>query len=189
MSLAGIKAKILDQAEKEKKNILEAVKLEAQKFDQESEEKITKIHEEFNKEIEKLKRDLREQARIRGELQARNNILKKKQALIDQVFEKVLRDLSQHSEEERKKLLRKFLEEAEKELGSEMNIVATKKDREAIKSLARKYRGVKLSVKNTQGRGGFIAANKEIEQDYTLDNIVSEKREELESEIAKLLFS
>jgi len=188
MSLEGIKKKILAEAEKEKEVILRAAKSEALKLEKEAEEKSVKLKEKSGKEIEKLEKDVREQARIEAELQARNDILKKKQELIDQVFNQTLQALGEQPEEGRKKLLRKFLREAQAELGSKMNILATKRDRGAMKDLVKKYQKVKLSKKLVRSRGGFIAASQEIEQDYTWDNVVSEKREELESEVAKILF-
>jgi len=188
MSLAGIKAKILAEAEKEKESIIMAAKSEAKKLQKEAEEKSANLNQNFNKEIEKSKKDIHEQARIRGELQARNSILKKKQELIDKVFKKVLEDLSEKREEEKRKLLSRFLEEARNDLGDEITILAVKKDYEVIRGLAGKHQKVKVSNKFARGKGGFIAASQEIEQDYTLDNIVSEKQEKLESEVAKILF-
>lgn len=189
MSLETIKKKILEEADGEKKKILDEGHSKAEKIKKEVEKKIEVLRQKFQEEVEKLQKEALERIRNQTESQARNNILEKKQELISEVFKQALVKLSQESRKERERLLDKFLEDARKDLTGGCVISSTKRDREILQKLVDKYKGFKLDEKAAEGQGGFVVSSKEIEQDYTYDNVILEARERLESEVAKILFS
>lgn len=187
MSLTIIKEKILAEANKEREMILEEAKEEAEKIRSEGERQITKLQEDFAAEVKKSQGELAEQTRIQAELAVRNNLLQKKQGLVDKVFVLVLRGLAE-KEEGRTKLLRKCLGYAQGELGRKIEIISTPKDKKILEKLLANFPHFKLGKKVIKGEGGFLAVTPEAEVDYTWESIIAEKREELASAVAKILF-
>jgi len=87
------------------------------------------------------------------------------------------------------KLLEMFLKNVREHLGEEkVKIIPTANSQSILAKLAPKYSSFKLSDKRVGGKGGFIAASDFMEEDYIFDHLMAEKRQELESEVAKILF-
>ena len=189
MSLEIIKEKILAEGAKEAEQILAGAKEEAQKMRDEAKEKIQERCRVFTAEMKHLQEASKEQMRIQAIWEAKNNLLRKKQALIDEVFSRALESLTKQEPAAQQKLLEMFLRNVREHLGEEkVKIIPTANSQSVLAKLAPKYSSFKLSNKVVEGKGGFIAASDLIEEDYIFDHLMTEKRQELESEVAKILF-
>lgn len=189
MSLEIIKEKILAEGAKEAEQILAGAKEEAQKMRDEVKQRIQERYRVFTAEMKHLQEALREQMRIQAIWEAKNNLLRKKQALIDEVFSRALESLTKQEPVARQKLLEMFLKNVRKHLGGEkVKIIPTANSQSVLAKLVPKHSSFKLSSKIVNGQGGFIAASDFMEEDYIFDHLMAEKRQELESEVAKILF-
>jgi len=188
MSLEIIKEKILAESAKEADEILAGAKREVQKLHDKAKGKVEMRRRVFAAEIKHLQDSSKEQTRIQASLEARNNLLRKKQALISEVFSRALDSLAKRESTAQEKLLAVFLKRVGRNLGSEVEIVPTKNSQSVLAKLVPKYSGFNLSDKRVRGQGGFIVASDLMEEDYIFDHLITEKREELEAEVAKILF-
>lgn len=189
MSLEIIKEKILAEGAKEAGQILAGAKEEAQKMKDEAKQRIQARSRVFTAEMKHLQEASKEQMRIQVIWEAKNNLLRKKQALIDEVFSRVLESLAKQEPVAQQKLLKMFLKNVRKHLGKEkVKIIPTANSQSVLAKLMPEYSSFKLSNKIVKGKGGFIAASDLMEEDYIFDHLMAEKRQELESEVAKILF-
>lgn len=189
MSLEIIKEKILAEGAKEAEQILAEARGEAQKMQDEAKERIQERSHIFTAEMKHLQEAFKEQVRIQTIREAKNNLLRKKQALIDEVFSRALESLAKQEPVAQQKLLEMFLKNVREHLGEEkVKIIPTANSQSVLVKLMPKYSSFKLSNKIVKGKGGFIAASDLMEEDYIFDHLMTEKRQELESEVAKILF-
>lgn len=188
MALKDIINTICDEAKKKAKIIKDEV---AKKIKELEEEYKAKAKEEEEKVLDEAKRDeerILDEAKFEARLSAKNTLLAKKQELIDKVFEVALDKLATLSEDKYSKLLVSLLKQSS-ELEGRVEVVPVKgKEKiteEAIKGVKRDF---VLSTQTTDKKGGFILRSEDIEIDNTFEALFKERREELETKIAQLLF-
>lgn len=126
-------------------------------------------------------------------LAARRELLTEKQALIDRVFDETRKSILGMDAGEYRKLMRAFLE-ANVDTGNEQVIIDAGEKRidqafldEVSKSLGRGS-GLKLSSERRPIQGGFILHEGNVETNCTLDTILGDVRERVETDVAVILF-
>lgn len=176
--LDNLVGKITDQANEEAKNILEVAKKEADIIK-------TNAKAELEKQIKKLEakneqgRNLaREQLKSNAQLRARNDKLATKQSVINTVFEAVYEELKNMDDEV-------YLEFVKKHIRDDLSEIVVKKDKLDI--CKANLEGIKISEERF-AESGFIESTDEIENNYTFESRINTIREEVEGQLAKILF-
>lgn len=126
-------------------------------------------------------------------LAARRELLNEKQELIDRVFDETRKSILGMDAGEYRKLMRGFLE-ANADTGNEEVIIDANESRidqafldEVSRSLGRGS-GLKLSSERRPIGGGFFLREGNVETNCTLDTILRDARERVETDVAAILF-
>ena len=194
-NLNNITSKILKDAEVERDNILAL-----------AEEDRNKILAKRTKSAEETKSEVLEKAKVEAKskkerivssakLQVRNDKLTAKQTIIDEVFVKSVEALENLSDEEFITFLKTSI--SSMNLEGEYNLILNKKglslvDNKMVVEINSKIKPkAKINVSEyiRDFKGGFILENNGIEVNYTYEALVSSQRDELEFEVAKVLFN
>ncbi len=194
-NLNNITSKILRDAEVERDNILAL-----------AEEEKNKILAKRTKNAEETKFEVLEKAKVEAtskkerivssaKLQVRNDKLTAKQTIIDEVFVKSVEALENLSDEEFITFLKTSI--ASMNLEGEYNLILNKKGLslvdnkmvEEINSTIESKAKINISEYIRDFKGGFILESNGIEINYTYEALVSSQRDELEFEVAKVLFN
>ena len=161
---------------------------------------LTDARKDINAQKEKLMAHARQRAdeeRNRiitlARLAARRELLTEKQALIDRVFDETRKSVLAMDAGEYRKLMRGFLE-ANADTGNEEVIIDANEKRidqafldEVSRSLG-KGNGLKLAGERRPIAGGFILHEGNVETNCTLDTILGDVRERVETDVAVILF-
>ena len=189
------------------KRIREDGRKEAERIRKEARGEAEKILEEARKEADSIKEKIRHGAQISlqdekrriltmANLEARKKVLEKKQDLIEESFQKALNHLRHLSDEEYqgavKKLLLRAVESGEEEViisPGEKRITSAllNEVNEELRSKGRQGK-LKLSSERREFQGGFILKAGRKEVNNTFYSLFQERREELEAEVAGILF-
>ena len=194
-NLKNITSKILSDAEVGKENILAVAKEDENKIltkrAKNAEEAKIEILDKAKTEAKSKKERIVSSAK----LQVRNDKLSAKQAIIDEVFVQSVEKLVNLSDEEFITFLKDAI--ASMNLEGDYNLILNKKGlslvdnkmiveiNSAIKSKAK----ITISEYIRDFKGGFILESNGIEINYTFEALVSSQRDELEFEVAKVLFN
>ena len=182
---SDIKAKaLIEEAKLEEKSILDKKKREA-----EIESKIIIDKAEVEAKIRA------ERVISNAEIQVRNMKLEAKQKVLDRVFTEALERLSVISKDNTIEFIKKTILSSEIQGNEELilgeNIASddfVAKINSYLKELGRKGE-LKLSTDKRNIKGGYIVSKNGIEINYTFDALVKLMRDELEAEVAGILFS
>ncbi|WP_195972376.1 V-type ATP synthase subunit E [Clostridium thermobutyricum] len=191
----NLTSKILKDAEERKSSILAKAEEEKNKI-------ITKKRDEANRlktsMIEKAKLESatrKERILSSAELKVRNEKLLSKGKVIDEVFNMSVENLCQMNEND----FRNFVKSSILSLNIEgdENIILNANGKKAIneafiKEINNELKdkgNLKLSQSEGKFRGGFILEKNGIEINYTFEALVQSLREELEFEVANILFN
>lgn len=192
-NINNITSKILKDAEERKENILAVAEEEKSKI---VSKKVNSAEDNAKEILEKAEveaKSKKERVISSAKLKVRNNKLAAKQEIIDEVFEQSIDKLTKLSKEE-------FLNFVFNTISS-MNITGKQKlilnqeglgliDAEFMNKLNSKV-DAEITIGGTIGnfKGGFILENNGIEINSTYEALVSSLRDELEFEVAKVLFN
>ncbi|AEE92206.1 V-type proton ATPase subunit E [Tepidanaerobacter acetatoxydans Re1] len=195
--IAKIKATILEEAQEEKQKLLENARAQARdiraKYENKAEEILNDILEKANRAAEEKKRRILSMA----QLENRKALLQAKQQIIDEVFEKAKAKLKNMSDEDYSNLIAEMLLKSVVTGNEEVVISEDDKNRitpDFIKKINEKLKSMgkqgNLRISETPGKmiGGFILKSEDMEINCTFDSLINMEREELETEIAKILF-
>lgn len=194
-SLNNITSKILKDAEDRKNEILVAAEAEKESI---LSKKIAKAKDLEADKLKKAKLQAKsnvERGISSANLKVRNNKLAAKQEVINSTFNKSIEVLSNIKGEE----LLKFIKSSVLSLGNigEQKMILNKSGMESI-DLTFIYelneelgdRGnIKLSSKVKDFKGGFILEKDGIQINYTFEALVNSLKDELEYEVASILFN
>ncbi len=126
-------------------------------------------------------------------LSGRRELLNEKQRLIGRVFEETRKSILEMSQDEYRRLIRAFLRDT-REAGDVEVIVdvnETRIDQRFLDEVAREVDGagsLKLSSERREIGGGFILRSGRTETNCTLETILRDAREKLETKVASILF-
>ena len=189
------------------KRIREDARQESRRIRKEAEEEVKIILGEAKKETGSIREKILSDARASIEdekrriltianLEARKKVLEKKQDLLEEAFQKALNHLRHLADEEYRETVKKMLLEAT-ESGKEEVIVSPGEKRitpallnevnEELRSKGRQGE-LKISPERKDFQGGFILKAGRKEVNNTFDSLFKERREELETEVAGILF-
>ncbi len=180
----------------------------AEQIKAEAQEKANAIEEDARQKAERRKAHILEQARktateqkgrIIGvaQLETRKSLLAAKQEMISEAFDKALDELVNLDDQEYLKVVRDLLLNMA-ETGSE-TVIFSEQDRKRItddfwkeinEALSKqgKKGELKLSEETRNIKGGFILQVSGVEMNCSFEALLDMKRDELEPEIARLLF-
>jgi len=132
-----------------------------------------------------------------AQLENRKAVLQAKQQIIDEVFERAKTSLQNMPDEKYKSLIESML--LKSDLSGNEELIISEHDRnritpEFIQKINDTLKGMgkegNLRISKTFGNmiGGFILKSQDLEINCTFDSLIDMEREELETEIAKILF-
>jgi V/A-type H+-transporting ATPase subunit E len=195
--VAKLKQKIIDDAEAEAREILEQANAEAKAIRDEAEAEARRIEDEAKAKADaEAKEHIRRQVSL-GELEARKAVLAEKGKVLEEVFNRALDDLKRRDREGgyalTKKLMLKAVEHGDEE------VIISPEDRSAVgEALVRDINSklksdgrraeITLSEETRDIRGGFILRRGRAETNSSHETLLAMLRDEVETEIAKILF-
>ncbi len=192
MAVDDILRKIEADAEEEARATLERARSEAEAIAAEARERV----EAQRKKLEAASRQRADEERNRivtlAKLEARREVLREKQRLIDRVFEETRERIVKMGRDEYQRLMETFFAHVS-EPGKCEVILDPAEDRIDQAFLDRMSKSVdgcelKLSDERRPMGGGFILKSGRTETNCTLDTILSDARERLETDVAEVLF-
>ena len=192
-NVKNITSKILKDAEAGKENILATATEEKDKIISKKVSSANEIAKEILDKAEVEAKSKKERVISSAKLKVRNNKLAAKQEIIDEVFEKSIDKLTELSKEE----FLSFVENTilSMNLSGKQTLVLNETglkfvDATFIEELNKKV-NAEITLSETAGnfKGGFILENNGIEINSTYEALVSSLRDELEFEVAKVLFN
>ena len=195
MEAEQVTNKILSDAQAEADRILSEtralVAAEKAQLDKQLREYSQQTHEVAKKAGEDRKAHILAAARM----DIAKGFLAEKRRLLDEVFGKAEEQLSKMPDEEYRRMMKKLMRRAV-ETGDEEVIIGHNEHRinnslieEVNRELGPGYEGnLRLSDKRLPISGGFILRRGNIKTNASLDVMLSETRNELETELAKMLF-
>jgi len=195
--IAKIKEKIIEEATEEKNRIIEGAQKEASEIIKNAKERAQQIETEAKAKAQKLAAEEKRKILSMAELEERKRFLEAKQALIDEAFSMAEKKLCGLDEKSYLELIRKMLLLSSVD-GNEEVIIA-ENDRARITpdflstvNQALKQQGkagnLRLSSEKRPIKGGFILKSETVEINCAFDYLLKAQRQELETEVARLLF-
>ncbi len=197
-NLDNLLKKIISEAENEAERMREETRKKLEEFEKETKELVSEIkHKELEKELPHLEY-IRKRTEAEYQQKAKRTRIQTKEKLIDDVFEKVEKDLSSFRENsEYKKYLQSKLESTQRAFGSkDVKLLIDKRDEKIIKQIVTKLekeKNVKFIIEITElaKSGGFILTDKEerVRIDYTIEYLLEESRDIIRTKINEYLFN
>lgn len=193
----NLTSKILKDAEERKESILNAANEERAKIIAKK-EAAAKMEEASMLEKAKIEAKTRQERIVSSaELKARNEKLKAKQEVIDSVFEKSINELCSMSDEDLKNFIKNMI--INSDITGDENIILNEKGKSVVDNSLLNTINSELKEKGKNGeltisdevrtfRGGFILEKDGIEINNTFEDLVNSSRDDLEFEVAQVLF-
>ncbi len=146
---------------------------------------------------EQASREKQQQLQI-ATLDIRKQVLAEKQALIAKVFEQALQELQQLDKEKYTSILKNML--TKYPLEGDEEIIVSKSDRQRLGDgfitqlnqelkKQKKKGSCKWAEEQRPLKGGFIIRRGKIEANYSFESLLKSQQEELEQEVAQILFA
>lgn len=153
----------------------------------------------YTKEGEEVKTSLVEKAKREGStrkerilsnaaLKVRNEKLKVKGELIDEVFTEVINSLKDLNGENYKNFIVSSLKDVKLEGGEEIIFSEAITDSDSLLQEVNSALNTSFKLSDEKVSSGFIVRNNGIDMNFSFENIVSFQRDALEGEIVSLLF-
>ena len=192
-NVKNITSKILKDAEAGKENILAAAEEEKNKILSKKASSANEIAQEILQKAEADAKSKKERVISSAKLKVRNNKLAAKQEIIDEVFEKSINKLTELSKEQFLNFVKNSI--LSMNLTGKQTLILNETglkfvDDSFIDELNKEAKAT-IALSKTAGnfKGGFILENNGIEIKSTYEALVSSLRDELEFEVAKVLFN
>lgn len=193
-NINNLTSKILRDAEERKENILASAEEEKNKILSKKIAKAKELEKEIINKAEVEAKSRKERIISSASLKVRNNKLSAKQEVIKEVFEKSIDVLSSISGDD----FLRFIKNSVLSLGviGEQNLILNKEGMELVdltfiydlnQALGDKG-NIKLSPNAGNFKGGFILERNGIEINNTYEALVGSLKDELEFEVASVLF-
>ncbi|STB00370.1 V-type ATP synthase subunit E [Clostridium baratii] len=197
-NINNLTSKILSDAEERKESILKEANEEKAKIVSKK-EALAKSEEATMVEKAKTEAKTAKERIISGaELKSRNEKLTAKQAVIDKVFENSIEKLCKMSDQEIKEFIKNKIVNAD--IVGDETIILNEKGNKLVDANLLKEINSELLAKGKKGeltinkevrnfKGGFILEKDGIEINNTFEDSVNSERDDLEFEVAKVLFN
>jgi len=190
MPLNKLCKKIEEEARTEVESILSAAKSEADSIKASYENKKSEYEKKINMKADQLSEEKRRNIVTNARIIARNNELKLKQEILDEVFQKCSKDIEKLDIKKYSGFLKRLIIDSGMK---KLTITPGKKDKaifnsDFIKELKENKCTITVSDKLAEFEKGFIANSGEMEMDFSLKSILENKRSELTVAINSVLF-
>ena len=194
----NLTSKILKDAEERKESILKAANEERAKIIAKK-EAIAKQEEEAMIEKAKNEAKTRHERTVSGaELKARNEKLAAKQSVIDSVFNQSIEELCKMSDDDMKKFIKDMI--LNSDITGDEKIILNQKGKSLLDKSLLNTINSELKANGKKGeltvsdevrtfKGGFILEKDGIEINNTFEDLVNSSRDDLEFEVANVLFN
>lgn len=198
MSAEKITAKILADAQAEAQKIGEEAQKRAKEIISRAKREVGQIREEAQKEAQAQAVEEKKRVLSRAEMEVKRGSLKEKQVLIGKVFELALQRVEGMKGGEYSKLMEDLLLKAVEDGDEEVIISEETKGKlgggflERVNQRLRtggKKGEISLAEERRQIGSGFILRKGKKEVNCSFESLLGSKREELEGEVARILFS
>ena len=195
--IAKIKEKILEEAREEKEKIIAKANAEAQDIVKQHEQKAKDLLDDILDKAGKTADEKKRRIISMAQLENRKTLLQAKQQIIDEVFKKAEASLQNMPDKKYLNLISNMLIKSVITGNEEVIICKNDKNRitpKFIQKVNDSLRGMgkkgNIRLAKTFGNmiGGFILKSEDLEINNTFDSLIDIEREELETEIAKILF-
>ena len=197
-NISNLTSKIISDAEERKESIIKAANEEKAKIIAKK-QSISELEKSAMIEKAEVEAKTRHERIVSSaELKARNEKLAAKQVVIDSVFEKSVDELCSMSDEEMKNFMKNVI--VNSDITGDENIILNEKGKsildekllEEINSELKsngKIGELAISSEVRNFKGGFILEKDGIEINNTFEDLVNSLRDDLEFEVAKVLFN
>ncbi len=168
-------SQILKDAEKEAKHIIATAKEEAKK-------QVDKILADGKIQSENIVKILVSKANQ----DAKKEIMKAKEKIIDECFVKTHHKLSTLDEQKYRNMVTKLMQDGRKKIGRDCTVITSRYiDKKIAEDL-----GIKITG-SVESSGGvvLISSNGRITLDYTFDGILKREKDKIRIQVGRLLFS
>lgn len=194
----NLTSKILKDAEERKESILKAANEEKAKIIAKK-QAIAKQEEEAMIEKAKSEAKTRRERIVSGaELKARNEKLAAKQSVIDSVFDQSIEELCKMSNNDMKKFIKNMI--LSSDITGDEKIILNKEGKSLLDKSLLNTINSELKANGKKGeltisdevrtfKGGFILEKDGIEINNTFEDLVNSSRDDLEFEVANVLFN
>jgi V/A-type H+-transporting ATPase subunit E len=192
MAVSDILKKIESDAEKAAREILEEAKAQADSIKADGLEKARGHRDRLESAARQRADEERNRIVTLAKLSARRDVLAEKQRLIDRVFEETRASIAGMGRDDYQRLIASFLKETIEPGDAEIvvDLDETRIDQAFLDRVAGEMGGctLRLSEERRAIGGGFIMKSGRTETNCTLDTILRDARERLESRVAETLF-
>lgn len=194
MAEEKVSRKILEDAKKRAKELKEEVETRIRDIEEQARIEVNQIEERAKAEALEGANHEKERLMALAKLELRKSLLGAKRTMIDEAFEKAVTQLNSLKKVDYQGFVKKLLLRAV-ETGDEEVVVSSEEDvidQEFLDGVNRELGdkgGLKLSEERREMRGGFVLSRGRVEVKATFDALVDGLRDELEMEVAKILFS
>lgn len=193
----NLKSKLLGDYEKEALEIKNQAKVKADEIILAANEKTSNIDKEAKAKAERDGKDLKDRIISRAQLNARNDVLQLKQDIIQRILNIASEKVNNMDKVQYENFVENIL--LNSELTGDEEVILSNKDKTRIdKSLIErvnkkllgqgKMGNLKISEKTADMPSGFLLAKGGLEMNYSIESQIRMMQEELESDIAALLF-
>lgn len=194
----NLTSKILKDAEERKESILKAANEEKAKIIAKK-QAVAKQEEEAMIEKAKSEAKTRHERIVSGaELKARNEKLAAKQSVIDSVFDQSIEELCKMSNDDMKKFIKNMI--LSSDITGDEKIILNKEGKSLLDNSLLNTINSELKANGKKGeltisdevrtfKGGFILEKDGIEINNTFEDLVNSSRDDLEFEVANVLFN
>ncbi|MEZ4357726.1 MAG: V-type ATP synthase subunit E family protein [Eubacteriales bacterium] len=187
---------IIEEAEKEAKDILAEATLKAEELKKESNRESGHKAKEILKEAKKTGEESKRRILAVYGLELKKELLAAKRSMLNEAYDKAFQRLLHLSKEEYLELMKKLLLKTVT-TGDESVILSKEEcyiNREFLDTvndelnLSGKEGKLKLSGEKAELKGGFILKSKDLSIDCSLETLIKELRDKTESLLAQILF-
>jgi len=196
--LASITKEILEDAERDARNIISRAEAEAERILKHAKEEAERRYEEIIKKGKERIKDKKRQAISLFELETKNNLLEAKEEIIEEVYDEAIKRLRQYTlTEEYTNCIFRLIREASRQIKSDALIIRLNErdyqilTKKRLDELSRKL-GVKIikSDEKINCTGGVVVTSLDgkIIVDNTFENRLRILKDSLRTKIAKILF-
>jgi len=196
--LASITKEILEDAERDARNIISRAEAEAERILKHAKEEAERRYEEIIKKGKERIKDKKRQAISLFELETKNNLLEAKEEIIEEVYDEAIKRLRQYTLTEKyTNCIFRLIREASRQINSDALIIRLNErdhqilTKKRLDELSRKL-GVKIikSDEKINCTGGVVVTSLDgkIIVDNTFENRLRILKDSLRTKIAKILF-
>ncbi|MDK2903247.1 MAG: V/A-type H+/Na+-transporting ATPase subunit [Clostridiales bacterium] len=198
--MAGIDSivrRIEDDARKNAEQKLDDARIEADDIIDAARKKAHDIESSILNKAESDAAEVKRRIHMAAQLRMRKDVLAAKQEMIDKAFEQALRRIEAMDAEDYRQYIRRWL--LSSDINGDEEVIISESDAERITpefiaSINEELKAVGkpasmfVSDERRDMRGGFVLKRGSIEMNSSVEAVIHMKRDELESDIARVLF-